>query len=115
MVRMDEVYLKVSTEGFYRPDGPTRASQLRAQRINEVKDTTQRLYISLLSQHYPLDKGWGDAFVSNVYLGYESTDVDDFDRYGSGRIGVSFYYQIDGALDKGGEWGEHIFWRCSAD
>jgi len=109
IARMDEVYLRVSSEGLYRPDGSSGASHWRAQRINEIKQEMQRIYIALLNQRYPLDKGWGNTFVSNLYLGYESTDVDGFTRYGGGRFGVGFYYQIDGALEEKGQWGRHVF------
>ncbi len=109
IARMNEGYLKVSSEGFYRPDGPTRASQLRAQRLDEIRQDMQAHYIALLNRRSPLDQGWSGEFVSNLYLGYETTDLDGFDRHGNGRFGINYYHQIDGSLDSKEGWGKHIF------
>lgn len=109
MARFDDVYLQVSSEGLYRPDGATRAGKARAERIYQLRQSLQKNYISLLSERYPLDKGWGDSFASNFLIGYESTDVDGYERYGNGRYGLNYYFQANGSLSRETGWGRHLF------
>ncbi len=109
MTRVDTVYQRLSSEEIYLPGGLTDKAKLRLQRILEIKEAIKQFYLTMLSQHIPLDKGWGDTFVSNLYLGYESVDIDAFPRYGGGRFGANLYYQMNGSLDKKGMWGRHIF------
>ncbi len=109
VVRMNEGYLKVSSEGLYLPGGANQSSQLRAQRLDEIRQDMQTHYVALLNRPSPLDKGWSGEFVSNLYLGYETTDLDGFDRHGNGRFGINYYHQIDGSMDSNTGWGKHIF------
>lgn len=109
MARVDDVYLRVSSEGLYLPEGASRHTELRASRILAIKRSIQQQYIVMLSQHFPLDKGWGDAFVSNLFVGYESVDVDGFVRLGGGRAGVNFYRQADVPVSREGGVALHFF------
>jgi len=109
MGRVDAVYARVSSEGLYLPEGASRRSEARAGRILAIKESMQQLYIAMLSQGSPLDKGWGDAFITRLFMGYESVDVDGLARYGAGRFGVNAYAQLDEPLADNGGWGMHVF------
>jgi hypothetical protein len=109
MERVDTVYTRVSSEGLYLPEGASRRAEMRATRILAIKRSMQQQYIAMLSQHSPLDKGWGDAFVSNLFIGYESVDVDGLTRYGAGRFGVNVYVQLGETLTDKAGWGVHVF------
>jgi len=109
MGRVDVVYTRVSSEGLYLPEGASRRSEARAGRILAIKKSMQQRYIAMLSQDSPLDKGWGDAFIARLFMGYESVDVDGLARYGAGRFGVNAYAQLDEPLADNGGWGMHVF------
>lgn len=109
MERVDSVYLRVSSEGFYRPDGPTPEDERRAVRINQVRESLQKRYIALLNERYLLDKGWSKPFLTRLIAGYESTDVDGYESYGNGRFGFNYYFQANGPLSRETGWGRHLF------
>ncbi len=109
LARVDKVYLNISSEGLYLPEGASKKMQRRSQHILEIKEVMQRLYISMLSQRPPLDQGWGDRNTTNLFLGYETVDVDGLSRYGAGRFGVSFYSQMSDVLGETETLALHLF------
>ena len=94
LARVDDVYLKVSSEGLYLPEGPSKKMLKRSQHILEIKGAMQRLYISMLSKRLPIDSGWGDRHLAHFFLGYETIDIDGLPRGGAGRFGVNFMLRL---------------------